>query len=172
MDSSFLSKISSALCECHTNLARFQIILLRLSYFRSFSLSNIPWTFLDDVVTSFLPNDLRTEFVSCVLSSSERNCIPVVGGSQIEQEILIALVFSLVEKEDVAKVAVKALVRSDRNRRAWNFTDFYFQDARKRPIRNLVTWRIATHRRTATRQGFLCRRLMWQILYKSTIYYL
>jgi len=59
-----------------------------------------------------------------VLSSSERNCILVVGGSQIEQEILIALVFSLGEKEDVAKVAVKAFVRSDGNRRAWNFTDF------------------------------------------------
>lgn len=50
-------------------------------------------------VTSHLPEDSRIELTSCVSPFSERNCIPVVGGSQIEREILIALVFSSVEKE-------------------------------------------------------------------------
>lgn len=135
-----------------------------MPYFRSFSPSNI-WIFLGVVViASVLPNDLRTELVSYVLSFSEQNCIPVVGGSQIEREILIALVFFPVEKEDVAKVAAKeALVRSDGNRRASNFTDFYFQGTRKRPIRKSCNLQ-GSHRKTATRQGLLRRRLMWGIV--------
>lgn len=90
---SFSSKILPTLCECHELGAFSNHFLLRLSYFRLFSPSNIPWIFWGDVVfTSFLPNDLRTELVSCVFSFSEQNCIPVVGGSQIE--ILIAGIFS------------------------------------------------------------------------------
>lgn len=91
-------------------------------------------------------------------NNAERNCILVVGGSQIEQEILIALVFSLGEKEDVAKVAVKALVR-------WKQTDlelYGFLLPRCSETSHSKSYNLKDRNvsKDATRQGLLRRRLM------------
>lgn len=107
----FLLQISSMLRECH----EFGMFSNYFSYAYSTSVCSVSqtifWIFLG-VVTSFLPNDLLNR--AYMPTFSEQNCIPVVDVSQIEREILIALVFSPIEKKDVAKVAAKENSRAER----------------------------------------------------------
>lgn len=150
------------------SLARFQIIFLTLVLLSSIQSLKLSSGYFGESLRHFYWMIYRTELVSCVPTFSEQNCIPAVGVSQIEREILIALVFSPVEKKNVAKVAAKeTLVRSDGSRSGFGPLRISTSKALGNvPFENLVTQRnLATRRRTAMRQGLLRRRLMWWIIF-------